>query len=147
MFGCSALNKMKKRYKELKETKAIFAKKLEVLEQKYDSESWVGYNAGVVQRFAERYITCPECKEKKEIVEVCDALDAVIDEIDMLVENEYSREVFNVYSKKKPKLIRISTDEIFTWEDAFGDDFDKIEKGLRHSLVGLVEEPTRYKLK
>lgn len=147
MFGCSELKKMKKRLRELRNKKHILGERLEDLERKYNSQSWDGYNTGTVQRFVERYIKCADSKGKQEIVEICRELDDVIDEIESFVENDYAREVFRIYSKKKPKLIRISTDDVCSWDDAFGTDFDKVEKGLRHSLVGLVEEPTRYRFK
>jgi len=44
-------------------------------------------------------------------------------------------------------LIRVRTGEEVSWDEAFGNDFCKVSKSLRHSLVGLVEEPGRYVLK
>ena len=69
------------------------------------------------------------------------------DRIAAFIENEYAMAVFEKYSKSKPQLIRIKTGETVSWDEAFGDDFERISKSLRHSLVGLVEEPGRYRLK
>ena len=74
-------------------------------------------------------------------------IDTLSDLIDSYIENEYSRAVFDEYSKKKPDLIRIKTGEIIKWDVAFGYEFENVTKSLRHSLVGLVELPGRYKLK
>ena len=147
MFGCSELKKCKKHLRELKAAREVAESKLERMEAEYRSKGWDGYNTDAVSRFADRYAKCPDCKEKIDIIAACNELDAAYEAIDAFVENEYAAEVFRVYSKKKPKLIRISTDEVYTWEDAFGISFEQIEKGLRHSLVGLVEEPTRYRFK
>ncbi|SDB69212.1 hypothetical protein [Butyrivibrio sp. INlla16] len=70
---------------------------------------------------------------------------AKIDEIDNYIETVYAKDVYAYYSQKKPKLIRKKTNEVVSWEDAFGDDFEKISKPLRHSLVALVDGDGRYK--
>ncbi len=147
MFGCSVLKKCKKTLAEMRTQEEKIENALERLERKYNSHDWTGYNTGSVSRFADRYTDCPECGEKDEIIALCDELDALSAKIESFIVNEYSKEVFRVYSKKKPKLVRVSTDEVFTWEDAFGTDFDSLEKGLKYSLVGLVEKPTRYRFK
>ncbi|MCR5092974.1 MAG: hypothetical protein K6B72_03275 [Lachnospiraceae bacterium] len=72
---------------------------------------------------------------------------ALSDKINALIETEYAKAVFDEYKEKKPNLVRIRTGEIVDWNTAFGDDFESISKSLRHSLVGLVEEPGRYRLK
>jgi hypothetical protein len=59
---------------------------------------------------------------------------------DEFIENIYALAVFEKYSKIKPLLVRIRTQEEVSWEKAFGNTFDSIPKGLRHSLVGLVED-------
>ena len=59
----------------------------------------------------------------------------------------YAKKVFDVYSLKKPKLVRRLTNEVVTWDDAFGTDFSKIPASSRESLVGLVEGGGKYKLK
>ena len=69
------------------------------------------------------------------------------EEIDSFVLDVYARAVFDVYSIKKPRLIRRLTKEVFTWDEAFGNDFEKIPSSLKESLVGLVEGSGRYKLK
>lgn len=74
-------------------------------------------------------------------------LDALIRQIDDLVEGDYSRAVFDHYSRKKPLLIRSHTHEEALWQDVFGDSFDKTTIGQRHSLVGLIEGGGKYRLK
>lgn len=147
MFGKSELKKCKKMLAELKKEAEKAEQQLEKLEKKYSSKEWDGYFTGSVKKYSERYAKCQESNEKTEIVLACDKLDEAEDAVDAFIENTYALEVYKVYSKKKPKLIRISTDEIYDWDTAFGTSFDAIEKGLRHSLVGLVEEPARYKFK
>ena len=68
-------------------------------------------------------------------------------EIESFVRNVYAKAVFDLYSPKKPKLVRRLTKEVFTWDEAFGDNFDKIPLSLKESLVGLVEGSGKYKLK
>ena len=63
------------------------------------------------------------------------------------VEEEYSLFVFNHYSKKEPDLINRYTNEKCSWKQAFGSDFNKISKIVRHSLVGLIENSGKYKFK
>ena len=74
-------------------------------------------------------------------------LDTLIRQIDDLVEGDYSRAVFDHYSRSKPLLIRSHTQEEVQWQDAFGDSFDKTTLGQRHSLVGLIEGGGKYSLK
>ena len=73
--------------------------------------------------------------------------DKKIKEIDDFVENIYAKDIFEKYQKKRPKLVRKKDEQIISWEEAFGDDFNKISKSLRHSLVGLIEGGGRYTLK
>ena len=68
------------------------------------------------------------------------------EELDIFVEIESAKDIFEKYSKKKPFLIEIKTGTKIGWIEAFGTDFDKISKSLRHSLVGLEEGGGRYKL-
>ena len=73
--------------------------------------------------------------------------DRLVNEIDAFIEGEYSEAVFRYYKVKKPKLIRIATDEEYTWDQAFPESFDEVSKSLRHSLVGLIEGGGRFRLK
>ena len=74
-------------------------------------------------------------------------LDSLIQQIDDLIEGDYSRAVFDHYSKTRPVLIREYTGEEVQWIDAYGDSFDKTTSGQRHSLVGLIEGGSKYRLK
>ena len=69
------------------------------------------------------------------------------EEIDQFIESDYSEAVFDYYRIKKPQLIRISTGEEYSWDQAFGTSYADISPSLKHSLVGLVEGGGRYKLK
>lgn len=73
--------------------------------------------------------------------------DSKIKEINHFVENNYAKDVFDKYGKKRPKLISNKTDAVVSWEEAFGSVFDEIPKGVRHSLVGLVEGGGQYRFK
>ena len=63
------------------------------------------------------------------------------------IEGEYAEAVFSYFVRKKPALIRIHTGEEYSWEEAFGESFEKVSKSLRHSLVGLVQGGGRYRIK
>lgn len=67
-------------------------------------------------------------------------------ELDAFIEEEYAKDIFEKYSKKKPILTEVKTGTKIAWVDAFGNEFEKISKSLRHSLVGLEEGGGRYKL-
>lgn len=75
------------------------------------------------------------------------SVDKLMCEIDTFVEEEYAKKVFDVYRNKKPELVFVVDGRIVGWTDAFGEDFEKIPKTLRHSLIGLVEGSGRYRLK
>ena len=74
-------------------------------------------------------------------------IDNLINQINALIEGEYSKEIFDYYSKTEPVLIRIRTGEEISWKDAFGNSFQDVSKSLRHSLVGLVEGGGKYRIK
>ena len=74
-------------------------------------------------------------------------LDSLINQIDTLIEGNYSKAVFDYYAPRKPLLIRERTGEEIQWTDAFGDSFDKTTPGQRHSLVGLIEGGSKYRIK
>ena len=74
-------------------------------------------------------------------------LDRVSADIEELIEGRYAEEVFQYYLKSRPILIRIRTGEEISWNDAFGESYDEITKSQKHSLVGLVENTGRYRLK
>lgn len=73
--------------------------------------------------------------------------DKKIKEIDDFVENIYAKDIFEKYQKKRPQLVRKKDNQTVSWDEAFGDDFNKISKSHRHSLVGLIEGGGRYELK
>ena len=75
------------------------------------------------------------------------ALESMIQQIDALIEGDYSRAVYEKYSVKQPALVRKLTGETVQWKDAFGDSFDKTTKGQRHSLVELIEGDGMYRFK
>ena len=97
--------------------------------------------------YENRHKKCGDCTKSKTILIIARELDKISVDIDDFIENEYAQAVFEYYNKKKPTLVRIRTDEKYAWEEAFGSEFDRIEKTLKHSLVGLVENTGRYKIK
>lgn len=141
------LKKNSKKLAQLYVAKEEIENKYEILLRKAGCVSCGSYNSGTVDRFAERFSVCSNCKNLEKIREVSSKLDLIIEEIDDYIENEYALKVYECFVKKEPDLIRVRTGETITWKEAFGDDFYAISKGLRHSLVGLVEENLRYKLK
>lgn len=72
--------------------------------------------------------------------------DLINQQIDLLVEGKYAQAVYDYFSESKPTLIRDLTGEKIQWFDAFGDSFDKMTRGQKHSLVGLVEDGGKYRL-
>ncbi len=90
-----------------------------------------------------------ECKEKG----ICKK---VLETYLKLVENEkikddvkerYARNVFIFFSKDHPLLLRRKDKTTISWEEAFGLEYESLEKGLRNSLVALIEESGgRYRL-
>ena len=86
-------------------------------------------------------------EEKNKTMDNEERIDFVKCKIREYIDNEYAKTVFDVYAPKKPKLIRILTGETVLWENAFGDDFEKIPKSRREALTGLIEGGSKYKLK
>ena len=79
-------------------------------------------------------------------IETEKSINNVLQEIDTFIENDFAKLVFEHYSRKHPILVERSSNKKVKWKDAFGDDFGKVSKSLRHSLVGLVTDEGRYKL-
>ncbi|MBR4256093.1 MAG: hypothetical protein IKQ18_02925 [Clostridia bacterium] len=94
-----------------------------------------------------RHRNCGECEKLKDVQAAARELDEISIEVDDYIENTYAPAVFEYYNKKKPTIVRVRTDEKYTWEDAFGSDFSKYDKALKHSLVGLVENTGRFRVK
>lgn len=105
------------------------------------------YGIGENSCYEDKFKLCQECSSSKEILKICRELDRIEKETDSFIETEYAKCVFDFYCRKKPILIRMSTGEEKTWDQAFGECFEKIDRGLRHSLVGLVEGGGRYIIK
>lgn len=74
-------------------------------------------------------------------------MEVLINQIDSLIEGDYSRAVFDHYAVKTPCLIREHTGEEVQWEEAFGNLFDQTTPSQRHSLVGLIEGGGKYRFK
>lgn len=60
--------------------------------------------------------------------------------------NDYASVVFEVYSSKRCKIKDTFTNEVKTWEEFFGTDFNKLTKLKRKTLVSLVEKSGAYRL-
>lgn len=96
--------------------------------------------------FSGRFENCGQCKEYQKIHKITSKLDSIEESIDSLIENEYAPAVFNYYCKRKPLLLDISG-QIVSWNLAFGNDYQAVDKESKHFLVGLVEKTGKYKLK
>ena len=121
MFNISQVKKCKKRLQELNRRKRLLSAKYEIISE-----------------------TDTNLIQAESIGSQLEELSSVISEF---IENDYAEAVFNEYCIKKPDLIRVKTGETVSWNEAFGEDFSKVTNSLRHSLVGLVEEPGRYRIK
>lgn len=75
---------------------------------------------------------------KKRMIELNHTFDLFID--------EYAKCVFDIYSKKKIQIKDTYTGEIKSWEEFFGDEFNKIPKIKRECLVGLIEKYGAYRI-
>lgn len=69
------------------------------------------------------------------------------DQLDDFVWNDYSKVIFDVFNEKQPKVKDRFSNEVKTFKEAFGSNYSKISKSLRESLVGLIIDDGRYKLK
>lgn len=68
-------------------------------------------------------------------------------ELEKFEEEIYAKTIFDIYSIKKPKLVRVSTKDIVDCEDAFGKDFSKLARSDKYALIGLFENGGKYKFK
>ena len=84
-------------------------------------------------------------QQKKDCLQM--EIKKMCDEITDFICNIYAKIVFEIYNPKKPRLVRRLTKEVFTWDKAFGDNFEAIPLSLRESLVGLIEGSGKYKFK
>ena len=62
-------------------------------------------------------------------------------------ENVYAKIIFDIYSIKRPKLVRVRTKDVVDWEEAFGKDFSKLARSDKYALIGLFENGGKYKFK
>ena len=65
------------------------------------------------------------------------------DEFDLLIV-EYSKIIFDVYSKKNSQIKDTYTGEIISWDKHYGRDFSELSKLKREGLVGLIEKYGAY---
>ncbi len=64
------------------------------------------------------------------------------------IREKYAKHVFDYFTLRKPDVIRKKTGDILTWKEAFSDSFSKLDRGLKNSLVALIEEDGgQYRLK
>ena len=52
----------------------------------------------------------------------------------------YSKKIFDYLKDFAPVLIRKRNDQKVNWEEAFGADYSTLSKGLKASLIALVED-------
>ena len=57
--------------------------------------------------------------------------DSKVKDIDDFIYNVYSKDVYETYANDKPDLVRIRTEEVVNWGDAFGDSFEKLNISLK----------------
>lgn len=94
--------------------------------------------------------------EKHRLEDICEENDTeenrkkveqIILDIDTFIENDFAKVVFEHYKQKNPMLYERYSGKKVTWVQAFGEDFEKVSKSVRHSLVGLVTGEGKYSLK
>ena len=147
MFEKMKISKYKKQLAKLKADKKAINDELYSLEEKAGCANCKMYNRGKVSSLADRYKSCSNCKGSTKCKKVASELEKIKFDIDNYIENEYAKMVFELYSAKKIKLYEKYDKKYLTWEEAFGNDFDKVSKTLRHSLVGLIEGEGRFEIK
>ncbi len=110
-------------------------------------KSYQGLLAEQKKQNDRRYKLEEDGGNKSEIDQLREDAERIQKAINHLVETDYSQSVYERYSPKNPKLISTSTEEVVSWQEAFGSSFEAIPKTLRHSLVGLVEGYGRYRFR
>lgn len=101
------------------------------------------------KKLASLYAKKHEIECEREDVEALPGseLDSLIRQMDKLIEGDYSRAVFDYYSRKEPVLIRELTGDEVQWRDAFGESYEKTDPGQKHSLVALIEGGGMYRFR
>ena len=127
--------------KKLSEKNYALEIKLNKLKDKADCWNCIAYQSELQKPFEERFQECATwCKYKNKIKRVhADGISAFQD-WDDYDRNEYARIIFDAFSEEKPKLVFQRTKEEVNWIDAFGTDFDKLDRGSKGSLSVLVED-------
>ena len=105
------------------------------------------YRYGRVERYGDRLAGCSDCKDYAERKRVCDELEAADAKLEYFMDEEYSRAVFEIGSRWKWKLVDVRTEQVLSWEEAYGTAYEKVSKNLRRSLIGLAEGYGQYKFK
>lgn len=141
------LRKYKRKLSELYREKAQFTKTFEQTLEEYGCSSCEKIYSGAADSFADRFKNCDSCKVMSDVLDRAKQCDVASEEVEKYIVDNYAKAVFEFYQKKKPILVRKQTKEQYTWDQAFGSDFEAIPKTLRYALIGLVEGNGRYELK
>ena len=59
----------------------------------------------------------------------------------------FAKYIFDLYSKKNPKVVDRFDKKVCRFDEAFGTDYSKIDKLLKKSIIGLFSNSGKYKLK
>jgi len=137
----------KKKIKQLKEIRKKINNKLYLIEETSNCKSCNLYNRGVISVYQERYSNCSDCNFSEQLSTLAMELQNVTNEINDFVENEYAKIIFENYKNKKILLIDKYKKQKISWDEIFGNDFEKVSKSLRYALIGLIEGEGRYELK
>ena len=60
------------------------------------------------------------------------------------IEKELAENVFDYYFQKRPRIIQKANKKIYTWDEIFGTDFEKLSSVMRRLLVSMVEGKAKY---
>lgn len=116
------------------------------LMDQYNCLSWPGYYSGNVEHLEDRFRNCKNESHVDEMIDVCREIEKSEDEINIFIENQYAKDVFERYVKQKPQLIRNKTKQLISWDEAFGDDFNELGTNEKNALVGLIEGQSKYQI-
>lgn len=141
--------RLKKYTKRLARLRKEYYEKDSVLEKKTADNGCLScehYNHGSVDKREDRFAKC-SCKKHKSMVELCSEVESLYDQMNELIEGDYSKAVYDLYNEKQPMLVRIRTKEDISWNKAFGDAYENLDTNQKKDLVALAEGNGKYKFK
>jgi len=102
------------------------------------------YSAGNVNEIKERHSKCKRCRYGEEMLKLATKEDEALEGLNCFIEKELAENVFDYYFQKRPRIIQKANKKIYTWDEIFGTDFEKLSSVMRRLLVSMVEGKAKY---